>query len=74
MANDVVPAYRNQGLSTSALGEVRRFCERIGIRALTVEVGATNGPAQTVYRRAGFSASEGRQLLALALATPAHIL
>jgi GNAT superfamily N-acetyltransferase len=66
--------WRNKGLSTSALIEVRNFCERIGIRALTVEVGHSNDPAQTVYRRAGFAEAQDRQLLALPLAAPAHIL
>ncbi len=30
------------------------------------------GPAQTVYRRVGFVEAADRQLLALALANPAH--
>jgi GNAT superfamily N-acetyltransferase len=66
--------WRNKGLSTGALMEVRSFCERAGIRALTVEVGHNNGPAQTVYRRIGFAETPDRQLLALPLADPAHIL
>jgi GNAT superfamily N-acetyltransferase len=68
----VKPDWRNKGLSTSALVEVRDFCEGAGIRALTVEVGYNNGPAQTVYRRVGFAEAAGRQLLALALAAPTH--
>ena len=70
----VKPDWRNQGLSTGALEEVRDFCEQVGIRALTVEVGHNNGPAQAVYRRAGFAEAADRQLLALALAAPTHIL
>jgi GNAT superfamily N-acetyltransferase len=70
----VKPDWRNKGLSTAALVEVRHFCDRAGIRALTVEVGHKNGPAQTVYRRAGFAEAADRQLLALALAPPTHIL
>jgi GNAT superfamily N-acetyltransferase len=68
----VRPDWRNKGLSTSALVEVRNFCEGLGIRALTVEVGHKNGPAQTVYRRVGFLEVADRQLLALALAAPTH--
>jgi GNAT superfamily N-acetyltransferase len=70
----VKPDWRNRGLSTGALIEVRNFCERVGIRALTVEVAHNNGPAQTVYRRVGFAEAADRQLLALALAAPTHIL
>lgn len=66
--------WRNSGLSTAALVEVRSFCERAGIRALTVEVGHKNGPAQSVYRRVGFTEAADRQLLALALTAPTHIL
>jgi GNAT superfamily N-acetyltransferase len=66
----VKPDWRNKGLSTSALVEVRNFCEQLGIRALTVEVSHSNGPAQTVYRRVGFAEAADRQLLALALAAP----
>jgi len=69
----VKPGSRNRGLSTGALMEVRKFCESSGIRALTVEVDPNNRPAQTVYRRIGFTETVGRQLLALALAPPTHI-
>jgi GNAT superfamily N-acetyltransferase len=69
----VTSSWRNKGLSTAALMEVRNFCESAGIRALTVEVGHKNGPAQTVYRRAGFVEAEDRQLLVLPLAAPTHI-
>jgi GNAT superfamily N-acetyltransferase len=70
----VKPDWRNRGLSTGALVEARNFCEKADIRALTVEVGHNNGPAQTVYRRVGFAETAGRLLLALALAPPTHIL
>jgi GNAT superfamily N-acetyltransferase len=69
----VIPQSRNRGLSTAALLQVRDFCKSIGVRAITVEVGHSNGPAQTVYRRLGLAKLPDRQLLALALATPAHI-
>jgi GNAT superfamily N-acetyltransferase len=70
----VVPQSRNRGLSTAALIQVRDFCKSIGVRAITVEVGHNNGPAQTVYRRLGLVEVPGRQLLALALTNPAHII
>jgi GNAT superfamily N-acetyltransferase len=70
----VMPNWRNKGLSTGALGEIRNFCETLGIRGLTVEVGRDNAPAQTVYRRVGFAEAADRQLFALALAAPAHVL
>ncbi|NJM27208.1 MAG: GNAT family N-acetyltransferase [Pseudanabaena sp. RU_4_16] len=69
----VIPQSRNRGLSTAALLQVRDFCKSIGVRAITVEVGHSNGPAQTVYRRIGLAEVPGRQLLALALASPAHV-
>jgi len=68
----VVPESRNKGLSTTALLEVRDFCKNKGIRAITVEVGFGNAPAQAVYRRVGLAEAPDRQLLALALAPPAH--
>jgi GNAT superfamily N-acetyltransferase len=70
----VQPNWRNKGLSTAALVELRGFCERAGIRAVTVEVGLDNGPAQRVYRRIGFTEGANRQLLALALGAPSHVL
>jgi RimJ/RimL family protein N-acetyltransferase len=59
---------------STAFFEIRSFCERLGIRAVTVEVDHNNGPAQTVYRRVGFAEAADRQLLDLALAAPTHIL
>ncbi len=70
----VKPAWRNRGLGTAALLEVRHFCEGAGIRAMMVEVSRSNGPAQTVYRRAGFAELPDRELLAAVLADPTHIL
>ncbi len=70
----VVPSSRNRGLSTVALLQVRDFCKSIGVRAITVEVGHSNIPAQTVYRRVGLAEVLDRQLLALALTNPAHII
>ena len=67
-------ASRNRGLATRALFEARRFCEGRGIRAITVETGFGNAAAQRAYRRVGFAEAPDRQLLALALAAPSHIL
>jgi GNAT superfamily N-acetyltransferase len=64
--------FRNAGLSTAALAEVRTICDRLGIRAVSVEVGRGNAPAQTVYRRTGFVETD-RQLLTLQLADPTHV-
>lgn len=69
----VRPASRNKGLGVSAVMDLKEFCVQRGIRAMTVEVGHDNGPAQTVYRRAGFEASNNRQLFALELAPPTHV-
>jgi GNAT superfamily N-acetyltransferase len=69
----VQPGWRDKGLSTAALFEIRRFCESAGIRAMTVEVGHINSPAQSVYRRVGFVELANRKLLALPLAAPTHI-
>jgi GNAT superfamily N-acetyltransferase len=70
----VVPQSRNKGLSTAALIQVRDFCKTNGVRAITVEVGFSNGPAQTVYRRLGLADAPDRQLLALVLAQPTLVL
>ena len=70
----VLAAYRNRGLSTAALEEIRQSCEENQLRGMTVEVANDNAPAQKVYRRIGFETLENRQLLGLTLANPAHIL
>jgi GNAT superfamily N-acetyltransferase len=70
----VVPQSRNNGLTTAALVQVRDFCKSIGVRAITVEVSHSNGSAQTVYRRLGLAEAPDRQLLALALASPMHVI
>jgi GNAT superfamily N-acetyltransferase len=64
-------SFRNAGLGTAALEEVRKFCQRIGVRALHLELARDNHPAQVVYRRAGFVDTD-RQLLTLELAEPTH--
>ena len=69
----VVPHSRNKGLATATLALVRDFCKSIDVRAITVEVSHSNGSAQTVYRRLGLAEARDCQLLALALASPAHV-
>jgi GNAT superfamily N-acetyltransferase len=70
----VRPSSRNRGLATRALLDARHFCETRGVRAMTVEVSYSNAPAQKAYRRAGYAEAPDRQILALALAAPSHVL
>jgi ribosomal protein S18 acetylase RimI-like enzyme len=69
----VLQAFRNRGLSTAALEEIRQSCEENQLRGMTVEVANDNVAAQKVYRRIGFETLENRQSLGLALAEPAHV-
>jgi GNAT superfamily N-acetyltransferase len=62
---------RNLGLGTAALATIRDLCAQAGVRAMWVEVGAENAPAQAVYRRTGFSRTD-RVLMMLPLAAPSH--
>jgi GNAT superfamily N-acetyltransferase len=68
----VQASHRRAGLGTAALTEVRDFCANRGIRALLVETGRDNVPAQALYRRVGFVDTD-RQLLARSLADPTHV-
>jgi GNAT superfamily N-acetyltransferase len=65
----IQPAFRHAGLGTAALAAVRSFCEKLGVRAVHLEVARDNAVAHAVYRRAGFEDTE-RQLLTLRLAAP----
>lgn len=67
----VRPERRGEGLGTAALAAVRRASERLGLRALRVEVGPENVVAQAVYRSAGFEPLDHR-LMGVALGEPAH--
>jgi GNAT superfamily N-acetyltransferase len=69
----VQTAWRNRGLSTASLSQLLGICGKAGIRAITVETGFNNGPAQKVYRRVGFIEMGNRQLLVLPLASPTHV-
>jgi len=64
--------HRDIGLGTSALAEVRRICARLGVRAISVEVGHDNPRAQKVYDKTGFEKAD-RQLMTLRLADPSHV-
>lgn len=63
--------FRNKGLATAALAELREFCGNLGVRAISVEVGHDSGPAQTVYTRTGFISTD-HLLMMLGLAEPTH--
>ena len=56
--------------SLRPLADVRAACTRLGVRALRVEVGHDNAPAQAVYRAAGFETLD-RRLMAARLDGPA---
>jgi GNAT superfamily N-acetyltransferase len=64
-------AFRRRGLGAAALASVKAHCLKAGVRALFVQAGPANDPAQRVYKRAGFTDS-GHQLLVQPLALPIH--
>ena len=64
--------HRDIGLGTSALAEVRRICARLGVRAISVEVGNDNPRARKVYDKTGFEKAD-RQLMTLRLADSSHV-
>ena len=67
----VRPAFRKRGLGSAALAFVKAHCLATGVRALFVQTGADNDPAQSVYKRAGFT-DTGHQLLVQPLAAAIH--
>jgi GNAT superfamily N-acetyltransferase len=68
----VRPASRDLGLGTAALAQVVELCAGLGVRAVSVEVGADNVVAQAVYRSTGFAPID-RRLMTLGLADPANL-
>jgi len=68
----IEPAFRNAGLGTAALAQVRRIGAGLGVRAMSLEVGHDNAAAQAVYRHVGFLETD-RQLMTLRLADPSHV-
>ena len=67
----VRPEWRGAGLGSALLAAVRSACAALGVRALRVEVGHDNAPAQAVYRSAGFETLD-RRLMAARLDEPAR--
>lgn len=65
------PAFRGRGVGSAVLAAVRDHAVGLGVRAIHLEVGRDNAPAQAVYRKAGF-ADNDRQLLTLRLAAATH--
>jgi ribosomal protein S18 acetylase RimI-like enzyme len=55
-------AYRGQKMGKSVVPFAEDLCQKAGIRALRLEVGRENKPAQSLYRTAGFK-EEGRNLM-----------
>jgi GNAT superfamily N-acetyltransferase len=67
----VRPVFRRRGVGAAALAIVKAHCLATGVRALFVQSGADNDPAQRVYKRAGFT-DTGHQLLVQPLGAPIH--
>jgi ribosomal protein S18 acetylase RimI-like enzyme len=65
------PAYRGSGVGTAALKEALALATRHGVRAVHLEVGRDNVPAQSLYWNLGFRESD-RQLLTRRLAGALH--
>ncbi len=65
------PAFRGRGVGASALAEVRRTCQDLGVRALVAEVGSADAAACAVYRKSGL-VDTGNVVMALPLASPVH--
>jgi GNAT superfamily N-acetyltransferase len=54
--------FRRRQLGQGVVGFVEGICRREGIRALRLEVGRDNAPAQSLYRKSGF-AEDSRNLM-----------
>lgn len=65
-------AFRGRGLGRQAIAAIRAESERLGVRALHLEVDRGNTAAQALYRKAGFAGND-RQLLTLQLGDPLHV-
>jgi GNAT superfamily N-acetyltransferase len=50
--------YRRQKLGRAVVSFVEDLCRKAGIKALRLEVGRENQPAQSLYRTAGFKEDE----------------
>jgi ribosomal protein S18 acetylase RimI-like enzyme len=51
-------AFRRQKLGKAVVAFAEELCKKAGIRALRLEVGRGNQPAQSLYRTAGFEVDE----------------
>jgi ribosomal protein S18 acetylase RimI-like enzyme len=51
-------SFRRQKLGLAVAAFAENICRKRGIRALRLEVGQQNGPAQALYRMAGFQLDE----------------
>jgi ribosomal protein S18 acetylase RimI-like enzyme len=58
----VRPTHRGRGLGADALNLLETACREEDVRALHLEVSDANLPAQTLYRRQGFT-EHGRRLM-----------
>ena len=67
----VRPEFRDRGIGTSALAQIRDAASSLGSRALFVEVAGDNDRAINVYERTGFEMTD-RRLMALPLKLPTH--
>jgi diamine N-acetyltransferase len=51
-------AYRRQKLGKAVVAFAEDLCKKAGLKALRLEVGRENQPAQSLYRAAGFEVDE----------------
>ena len=67
----VRPDHRRQGLGRAALKALFAECEQHGVRALHVEVGRDNAPAEALYKSLGLGVLDNvRQLLTVRFGAP----
>lgn len=55
----VHPEHRGRGFGERLLRELMRVARRRGVRQMTLEVRASNAPAQGLYRKLGFATAPG---------------
>ena len=67
----ILPQFRGKQLGHQLLDTLIRECDRLGVRALHLEVGPANQRAVSLYRARGFAGSD-RRLLTLKLASAVH--
>ncbi|MEO0352462.1 MAG: GNAT family N-acetyltransferase [Cyanobacteria bacterium P01_A01_bin.15] len=67
----ICPDFRGEGLGQTTLGLIQQEAERLGIRALHLEVARTNLRAQRLYARANFQPRNKYVLMSATLGSPA---